>query len=160
MVSHNVAAVQTSLTPLSVVHVKSAATRQDPPAAIAIGDQMVANMIKNQEDEAQTSVRERVRDHARSDPQMVLPLRQSDRRQPPRNCLRKGRSSNLNRGMRWTYRPILEHWTVIPQNSIIPTYILLRTHIPPLLLATSELANRILTQRFVNRSRHFCIFLC
>lgn len=81
MVSRNVAVVQTSLTPLSVVHVKFDATRPDPFATIVFDDRMVANTMKNQEDGVQTNDRERVRDLARSAPQMVLCLLQSDRSQ-------------------------------------------------------------------------------
>jgi hypothetical protein len=138
-----------------VGHVKSAATRQDPSATTVLEEHMIASMMKSQEDGAQTNVRGRVRDLARSAPQMVLGLHQSDKRQCPSDCPKKTKICNRTRRMHWNRRPALERWSTIHQNFTPPPYIMLHTPTSPSRLATFEVVNRILTQRFVN-----CFYCC
>ena len=151
------ASVRIHLTPVLVVHIKSAATRQDPSVTTVLEGHMIAGMTKSQEDRAQTNAQGHVRDFARSAPRMVLRLRQGNRRQQPSDCLRKTKICNRTRRVHWNLRPALERWSTIHPNFTTPLYILLHMPIPPSLLAT--FTNQILTQRFVN-CFYCCIFLC
>jgi hypothetical protein len=102
---------------------------------------MIASMMKSQEDGSQSGDTPEILQEA---PRMGLRLHQNDRGQ-------RSSDSEKDEDLQLNALEALEWWSAIHPNFTTPPYmVLLHTPIPPSLLATLEVVNRIHTQRVVN----------